>query len=201
MENNEAWLKKQTRGGKKDPSTIIKEIQNKIQSWLEKRYEIPTITIDSLFESDTLEEQNAVRVRELLLATCVTSPGISLNGIRLPKTKRMLEEDKQNIKELLGTKDGIHKGIVLIEKALSKAADKIAACSSSMQSKASLVKQYKEEYNDKNGNKLVIIYSQRFTDTWHVLFSSRKTFDVNTKFPIKDLIVARGTAEYEIYDN
>ena len=77
VENNEAWLRKQTRGGKKDPSTIIKEIQHKIQSWLDKSYEIPIVTIDSLFDSDTPEEHNAIQVRELLLATCVTSPGMN----------------------------------------------------------------------------------------------------------------------------
>ena len=149
VEDNEAWLKKQTKGGKKNPSTIIKEIQIEIQLWLEKNFEIPTVTIDSLFESDTPEEQNAVRVREILLATCVTSPGISLNGIRLPKTKRMLEEDKRNIEKLLGTKDGIHKGIALIEVSLSEVANKLADLSGKMEATASQLKQYEEEYADK----------------------------------------------------
>ena len=198
VEDNEVWLRKQTKGGQKDPNAIIKEIQNKIQSWLDKSYEIPIVTIDSLFDSDTPEEQNAIRVRELLLATCVTSPGISLNGMRLPKTQKMLEEDKRNIEKLQGMKDGIKQGMALIEVTLSKAADKIAAFSVLMQSKASLLKQYEEEYKDKNVENLVVIYSERFTDGWHPFSHATQTFDVTTEFPIRDKRVARGTAEYEI---
>ena len=198
VEDNEAWIKKQTKGGKKHPSVIIKEIQNKIRIWLDKSYEIPIVTIDSLFDSDTPEEQNAIRVRELLLATCVTSPGISLNGMRLPKTKQMLEEDKLTIEKLKGTKDGIKQGMALIQVTVSKAADKIAAFSVLMQSKASLLKQYEEEYKAKNVENLMVIYSEPFTDRWHPITLAKQTFDVTTEFPIIDKRVARGTAEYEI---
>ena len=199
VEDNEAWLKKQTKGGKKNPSTIIKEIQIEIQLWLEKNFEIPTVTIDSLFESDTPEEQNAVRVREILLATCVTSPGISLNGIRLPKTKRMLEEDKRNIEKLLGTKDGIHKGIALIEVSLSEVANKLADLSGKMEATASQLKQYEEEYADKNVDKLVVIHSEHITNGRRSHSTHEyQSFDVRTKFPIRNKIVARGIPKYTI---
>ena len=201
VENNEAWLKKQTKGGQKDPRTIVKKIQKEIQSWLEKSYDIPMVTIDSLFDSDSPEEKSAVQVRELLLATCVNSPSISLNGMRLPKTKRMLEEDKRNIRELQGKKDGIKEGIILIEETLSETADKIAALSVQKEATASQLNQCKEEYEDKNGGKLVVIYSNRFTNELQLFSYSKQTFDVKTDFPIRDKIVARGTAVYEIDDD
>ena len=111
----------------------------------------------------------------------------------------MLQKDKQNIEKLLGTKD-IQKGIGLIEVTLSKAADKIAACSASMESKASQLKQYEEENKDKNLENLVVIYSERFTDEWHVFVHAKQTFDVTTEFPIRDKRVARGIEEFEIDD-
>ena len=201
MENNEAWVKKQTKGGQKDPRTIVKNIQKEIQSWLAKSYEIPMVTIDSLFDADSPEEKNAVQVRELLFATCVTSPSISLNKMRLPKTKRMLEDDKRNIEKLQGKKDGIKEGIVLIEATLSETASKIADFSVQKEATASQLKQCNEEYEDKNGEKLVVIYSERFSDGWHLFSFAKQTFDVKTDFPIKNKIVARGTAKYKIDDD
>ena len=159
VENNETWINKQLKGGKPHPKSIIEKIQQEIQNWLETSSEVPMFTIDSMFDPESLEEQNAIKIRELLFATCVTTPSITLNGMRFPKTKQQLEKNKREIEKFEGQKDGINKGIALIESNLKNTADKIAALSVAKEYTASKLTQLKEEYEAKNVDELVIIKS------------------------------------------
>ena len=202
VEKNEAWLGKQSKGVNKDPNTIIKEIQKEIQSCLKISDEIPTVTIDSKFDSDTPEATNAVQIRELLLATCVTSPGICLNEMRLPKSKRMLEEDKRNINRLEGMKDGLNLNIASNEVSVREVAAKLADLSNKLEANTTKLKKYQKEFDEKNVKELCEIYCNRYTGEcyfWpNFFYRVNAGFDVQTEFPIRDKYVARGIAKYTI---
>ena len=200
VERNEHWVKTQMKGGKKNPADIVKTFSDEVQKIMGNGFLLTTETIDTMCDSDSEEEKNAQYVRDRIFETCISAPRINLNFIRLPKTILQLNQDKQEIERLLGEKQGIVKGINLMESKLSEKTKQINEQSTKMQELEQTIKEKQNELNEKDNENHHQFLNQTFTNKWHFLYrwQSKTEFDIQSKYPIKSKIVVGGNAIYII---
>lgn len=194
---SETWVRSKTRGGAHPPNEVIKSIRKKLQQWLDLKDLPPTFSIDSLFEKDTAESDNAVFVRTKIFEFCMKAPDVELRRVSLPKTTALLNADELKISLRRGQKIVISKRIQDAEVELDSESKTFDKLRQKLQKAKSSLHESNVELKKKDCDVLCKIYSQRFTQEWSICGWAKVNFDIRTSHPINEKrLEGKGSVAY-----
>lgn len=123
VKQSKNWIAGQMIGGRPAPEVLFNKIREEVQQLMGLANNVLMMeTIDSFCSSGSEEEKHAIGVRMRILNKCtdVNTPGVSLNTLRLPKTKQILDKDKLEIIRLQSERIGIIRSIEQFKRQISE---------------------------------------------------------------------------------